>query len=77
MKKRTTDPSCFPPIRSQKGITKLRAILEDDGQEPFTPEEYINLYTCVAHSNRPAPSFQKRQIRSGVHFCRFRRVAPS
>jgi len=67
----------LPPNRSQKGITKLRAVLGDGGQERFTPEEYINLYTCVALSNRPAPSFQKRQIRPIVHFCRFRRVAPS
>jgi hypothetical protein len=44
-----------PSTRSQKGILKLRNILEGDkDEENFNPEEYINLYTCA--SNPPLPS---------------------
>ncbi|ACO62863.1 predicted protein [Micromonas commoda] len=46
----------------QKGITKLRAILEDGGQEPFTPEEYINLYTTIYNmcTQKPPHDFSQQ-----------------
>ena len=32
----------------QKGIVKLRGILEkEQGEDAFTPQEYMNMYTCV------------------------------
>lgn len=37
---------CF--AHEQKGIVKLRGILEkEQGEDAFTPQEYMNLYTCV------------------------------
>ena len=42
--------SDLPPsfAHEQKGIVKLRGILEkEQGEDAFTPQEYMNLYTCV------------------------------
>ena len=42
-------PPCF--AHEQKGIVKLRGILEkEQGEDAFTPQEYMNLYTCVPSS---------------------------
>ncbi len=38
--------SYLPPRNAQKGIVKLRGILDTDiAEEAFTPQEYMNLYT--------------------------------
>lgn len=45
--------SDLPPsfAHEQKGIVKLRGILEkEQGEDAFTPQEYMNLYTCVPSS---------------------------
>ena len=45
--------SDLPPsfAHEQKGIVKLRGILEkEQGEDAFTPQEYMNLYTCVPWS---------------------------
>ena len=34
---------------------KLRNILEKENEENFSPEEYINLYTCVPRRRLPFP----------------------
>jgi len=46
----------------QNGIEKLRKILEDDAQEPFTPEEYINLYTTIYNmcTQKPPHDFSQQ-----------------
>lgn len=34
-------------LSPQKGIVKLKRLLEGDEEEQFKPDQYMTLYTCV------------------------------
>ena len=62
---RDLTPTPHPPSIQQKGIIKLRNILEKENEENFSPEEYINLYTCVPRRRLPSPEAPRfRRTRS-------------
>lgn len=38
-------PACSPPLGAQKGIKKLKRLLEGEQEEQFNAEQYMHLYT--------------------------------